>query len=250
AALIRRLAHGVSVSVNGARSERVPAAEELFSNGPHLASRTFEIGTPTLGVETSRHLDVSVRRTEGRLTWAVTAFHTDYDDFVYLAATGADDADSGLPIFRYLQRDAELVGLEAELFARVAEIGAGELDLRLYGDRVRATLDDGERLPRIPPRRVGLRVQYHDTRLVTGIEAVRYDAQTRTAPFETPSAGYTLLGFDVTWPFRSGSSRPVDLSVKGTNLLDEEARKHTSIVKDLVPLPGRSLSLGVRASIR
>src|SRR5690606_5832417 len=172
AAFIRRLGGGFTVSVNAARSERVPAAEELFSNGPHLASSTFEVGLPTLGVETSRHLDLGFRRTEGRATFALTAFRTLYDDFIYLAATGAEDDASGLPIHAYLQRDAELVGIEAELFAQVAAIGAGELDLRLYADTVRAKLGNGERLPRIPPRRAGLRVQYHDSRLVAGVEAV------------------------------------------------------------------------------
>src|SRR5690606_19838510 len=142
----------------------------------------------------------------------------------------------------------ELIGIEAELFARVAELGAGELDVRLYTDSVRAKLGDGERLPRIPPRRAGVRVQYHDTRLVAGIDVVRYAEQMRTAAFETPTEGYSLVGFDAAWTLRSGSQRPVDLFVKGTNLLDEEARKHTSIVKDLAPLPGRNLAIGVRAS--
>jgi iron complex outermembrane recepter protein len=36
------------------------------------------------------------------------------------------------------------------------------------------------------------------------------------------------------------------LFLRGTNLLDEEARQATSSLKDLVPLPGRSLAAGVR----
>ncbi|HEX6995686.1 MAG TPA: TonB-dependent receptor, partial [Gammaproteobacteria bacterium] len=250
AALIRRVPGGVLVSVNAARSERVPAAEELYSNGPHAASRTFEIGSPLLGVETSNHVDLGIRRTEGRLTWALTAFRTDYDGFIHLAPTGTDDAETRLPIYVHRQRDARLVGLEAELVARVADVAAGELDVRLFGDAVRARLANGERLPRIPPRRMGLRLQYHDVRLVAGLEAVRYDDQTRTASFETPTDGYTLLGFDVAWTLAAGADRSVDLRVDGTNLLDEEARRHTSIAKDFAPLPGRSVAVGVRVSFR
>src|SRR5690606_20340508 len=108
AAAIRRLAGDVSVSVNAARAERVPAAEELYSNGPHLASRTFEIGSPLLGVETSNHVDIGVRRTDGRITWALTAFRTDYDGFIHLAATGTVDAETRLPIYAYRQQDARL----------------------------------------------------------------------------------------------------------------------------------------------
>src|SRR5690606_22730806 len=249
-AVSRRLAHDVSLSVNAARSERAPAAEELYSNGPHLATQTFEIGSPSLGIETSNHLDVGIRRTDGRVTWALTAFRTRYDGFIHLAATGARDDESGLPIHAYVQRDAKLAGLEAELFARLAEAGPGELDVRLFADTVRAKLEDGSRLPRIPPRRLGLRLQYHDARLIAGIEAVRYDDQRRTSPFETPTRGYTLVGFDVAWTLHSGRERSLDLYVQGANLLDEEARRHTSIVKDIAPLPGRNLAIGVRASFR
>ena len=248
AALIRRLAGNVSLSVNAARSERVPAAEELYSHGPHLASRTFEIGSPTLRVERSDHLDVGVRRGEGRVTWALTAFRTRYDGFIHLAPTGADDDASGLPIYAYAQRDAELAGLEAELLARIATLGSGEVDMRLYGDAVRAKLDDGSRVPRIPPRRIGLRLQYHDARLVAGVEAVRYDDQRRTAPFEAATQGYTLVGFDIERTLRAGRNRTLNLFLTGANLLDEEARKHTSIVKDLAPLPGRNFAVGVRAA--
>src|SRR5690606_2858707 len=233
-----------------ARAERVPAAEELYSNGPHLASRTFEIGSPLLGVETSNHVDIGVRRTDGRITWALTAFRAAYAGFIHLAATGTVDAETRLPIYAYRQQDARLAGLEAELFARVADVWTGELDVRLFGDTVRARLDNGERLPRIPPRRLGLRLQYHDARLVAGVEAVRYDRQARTAPFETPTGGYTLLGFDVAWTLSTGADRSVDVFLEGTNLLDEEARRHTSIVKDLAPLPGRNVTVGARVSFR
>ncbi len=246
AAFVRRLASDLSFSVNTARSERAPAPEELYSNGPHLSARTFEVGSPSLSVETSRHLDVGVRRTDGRVLWALTAFRTSYDDFIYLAATGAEDEHSHLPIHVYAQRDARLAGIEAEVFAQVVDLGAGEIDVRLFADTVRARLDDGERVPRIPPRRVGLRVQYHDSRLLAGIEAVRYDDQRSVAPFESATEGYTLVGFDVAWTLRADSGRPLELLLKGTNLLDEAARKHTSIVKALAPLPGRNLSVGIR----
>jgi hypothetical protein len=41
---------------------------------------------------------------------------------------------------------------------------------------------------------------------------------------------------------------PLHLFVRGTNLLDEDARRSTSLVKDVAPLPGRSLAIGIRAS--
>lgn len=238
-----------SLAVNVAVAERVPSADELFAYGPHLASRSFEIGDAALGVETSRHVDIGLRKTEGAVRWAVTAFRTSYDDFIYLAETGAVDAGSELPMFAYLQRDADLQGVEAEVFATVASVGAaGEIDVRVYGDLVEAELDNGEKLPRIPPRRLGARVQFHDDRVLAGLEAVRYFDQTDTAPYEAATDGYTLVSADMTWTFSSDRRTELSLFLHASNLLDDEARKHTSLVKDLAPLPGRNYSLGFRAA--
>jgi iron complex outermembrane recepter protein len=35
--------------------------------------------------------------------------------------------------------------------------------------------------------------------------------------------------------------------LRASNLLDEELRRHSSPLKDYLPLPGRSLLLGIRA---
>ena len=44
-----------------ARSFRTPAIEELYSNGPHLASHSYEIGNPDLEAETGLGFDLFVR---------------------------------------------------------------------------------------------------------------------------------------------------------------------------------------------
>jgi iron complex outermembrane recepter protein len=69
--------------------------------------------------------------------------------------------------------------------------------------------------------------------------------QTRTASNETATPGYTLLGagFGYREVFRDLT---VDVFFRLENLLDEEARNHTSFVKDLAPLPGRHARAGLR----
>jgi len=245
---LRELGGGFSVALNFALAERLPAAEERYAFGPHLATGTIEIGDPGLTVETSRHLDVGLRRSMGDLVFDVTAFVTRYADFIYLSDSGVVDPVEELPVFYFTQADARLSGFEAELFSPVAKAGRGELDLRLFADRVAARLDAGERLPRIPPLRYGARLEYHDASATAGIEATRYDAQTDVAPFETPTAGYTMLNADVRWELPARGRTGFTIFARGTNLLDEDARRHASLVKDIAPLPGRSLSLGFRAS--
>lgn len=248
-AAIRRLGDDYALALHISNSQRLPVAEELYANGPHLASQTFEVGNDSIEKETSRHLDIGLRKTSGQLTWSLTAFYTSFDDFIYLRDTGAEDTESELPIFSYSQQDALVSGLEAELFTPVAELGAGELDLRLFADYVRGELDDGDNLPRLPPLRIGARLQFHHDAIIAGIEAARYSKQDDFAPFEDPTPGYTMINADLSWVLPNPTSAlETNLFFKGTNLLDEDARRHTSLVKDIAPLPGRNFQLGFRAS--
>ena len=50
----------------------------------------------------------------------------------------------------------------------------------------------------------------------------------------------------VAWHLDTAGGNAWELFVDGSNLLDEEARPHTSFLKDVVPLPGRNLVMGVR----
>ena len=246
-AAIRELGRGYALAFNLAQSERLPVAEELYSNGPHLSTGNVEMGDASIGAETSRHLDIGLRKTEGDLTWTITAFVTDYDDFIYLRDTGLEDPVHALPIFRFAQQDAELRGLEAEVFTPLTEVGVGELDLRVFADFVEGELDSGMDLPRMPPRRLGARLQYHDERLIVGLEASYYDDQDKIAAFETPTEGYTMVSADLNWSLGRESAAQFEVFVRATNLLDELARRHTSFLKDTLPLPGRNYSAGFRA---
>jgi iron complex outermembrane receptor protein len=243
---VRPFGTGYSLALNLASSERLPVAEELYSNGPHLATGLVQIGAADLGAEQAHHLDVGVRRERGDVTWGITAFATRYHDFIYLAATGEVGADAGLPVFAYAASAAEFAGLEAELFTPIATVKNGELDARVFMDIVRGELASGEPVPRLPPLRLGGRVQYHDGRFLAGLEAVRYDGQAHIGSFETPTAGYTLVNADFLWRLER-SGKELEWFVNASNLGDAEARKHTSFVKEIAPLPGRNYAVGFRS---
>lgn len=243
---VRSFGDGYAFAATLARSERPPVAEELYSDGPHLATGVVQIGSPALSIETAQHVDVGLRRA-GRLDWSVTAFRTRYDDFIYLADSGAVDAVAELPIFTYAQAAAEFHGVEAELFVPLAAWGASEVDVRFYADYVRGKLASGESLPRLPPLRYGARLEYHDERLLFGLEGVRYGRQDEVAAFETPTAGYFMLNADLRWRFVGATGSQLELFLNASNLRDEAARKHASFVKDVAPLPGRNFALGFRS---
>ena len=75
-----------------------------------------------------------------------------------------------------------------------------------------------------------------------------YDKQDRLGPEELPTDGYTMVNLDFSYrlPEREHS---VFFYLRGENLLDEEARRHSSPLKDVAPLPGRGIGAGVRIEL-
>lgn len=235
-----------SIAGNVTRNFKAPAAEELFASGPHVATFSFEIGDPDLDEETSVGYDLSFRWKTKRFSGEVTGFRTDFSDFIFLEPTGVDDVDSGLEIARYTQADALFQGLEAHAHVELVE----HLTLELVGDHVRATNEDtDEPLPRIPPVRAGLGVNWETDRFGVGGEARYASEQDRVArdpdtdvELETPTDAYTIYNAFAHVQFPSG--RLVHrFAVRGENLTDRLYRNHVSLVKDIVPQPGRSARL-------
>jgi len=244
---VRSLGGGYSFVATLSLSDRMPVAEELYSDGPHLATGAVQVGDVSLDEETARHVDIGIRAQVGEMSWSLTGFDTQYDKFIYLADTGTVDAVDELPIFVYTQTDADFQGMEAELFVPFMEEGRSGVDMRLFVDYVKGKLTTGEKLPRLPPLRYGGRLQYHNDRLLVGLEATRYDDQDEIAPFETVTDGYTLVNADFRWRFNVGAGTELELFANAANLGDQLARKHTSFVKDIAPLPGRNYQLGIRS---
>lgn len=233
-----------NIGLSLARSTKLPNAEELFSNGPHLATNAFEIGNPDLEEETSFGLDLTFRKTSGLLTGELNLFVNRFDDFIFESFT--DEEEDGLPVFRYIQRDAEFRGAEISGVYQLFHTEPYHVDVEFGADYVRAELrDTSDPLPRIPPLRYRLGFHYRGEKLQGLIEWERVEEQDRVAAFERPTEGYTLVNASL--GYRLFTERIVyDLLLRGTNLTDEEARNHVSFLKDLVPMPGRDVSLALR----
>jgi iron complex outermembrane recepter protein len=233
-----------ALALNVTRTQRNPQAAELYANGPHIAAQRFEVGDPNLDQETSITTDLSLRHTGDHVRWTLSAYYNDYSDFIYASPTGEIEDD--LPVFVYLQGGAKFHGFEAELNVPLIDNGQQHLELRLASDYVRAKLDSGEDLPQIPPLRFGAGLHYDYDAWHFGVQAFYYDKQDKIADNELPTDSFTLAEVDASYRLPMGSSS-VFLFLRGTNLLDEDARQHASPLKDIAPLPGRSWHLGARA---
>jgi iron complex outermembrane receptor protein len=129
----------------------------------------------------------------------------------------------------------------------VAENNPNDLYLRFQTDYVHAQDSSGEPLPRITPFRYSLSLNYDSEKWTAFIQGQRVAAQDRVAEFETPTAGYTFLNVGVGYKFRVGPTYN-DIYLRGTNLTNEEARDNLSFLKDVLPLPGRSVLVGLRTT--
>lgn len=237
------LSEALVFSVNLDRAARLPTAEELYSDGPHAATQSFEIGDSALNQEVSNQIDLGLRWRAERFTGSVHAYHSRFDDFIYLADTA--DIEDDLPVRLWSQGNARFTGFEIEGTWHMAENEYGHFDLRSFGDSVRARLSDGGDLPRIPQSRIGSEFRWHREHWHASIGATHYFDQTRTAAFETPTADFTLWDAALTYSHDTEAAS-FEWYLKGENLGDTEARLHTSVLKDVAPLPGRNLGVGVR----
>ena len=234
----------VGVAFSVARSVKLPSADELFSDGPHLATRSFEIGKLTLEREVGTSLDATLHLHTGRFEGELTAFVNSFDDFIYQEFTGQERG--GLPVLLYTQGDARFVGYEGQLHVELLHRADRHFELELFSDYTRATLlDPDEPLPRIPPLRWGTGLHYEGTPWTAILRYRRATGQDRVAPNEETTDGYSMvdatLGYRVLW-----GDILHELTLSGRNLLDEEARNHISLLKEFAPLPGRDIRLTYR----
>ena len=252
------------------RTERAPTAVELFAFGPHLATGQFELGEEDLGEETATGIEGVLRYNRGGAQFVLNAYHTNYKDFIYLRdnpdlsvedveemheheADGDDDDDhdheeefENLTVAEFTAEDATFTGFEAQAIVPLGRVKGAALSGDILVEYVRAKTDDNGNLPRIPPLSIltGIDADWQDISLRAELEYV--DEANKLAEGELTTEDYTLVNLFAfyTLPNRDNKIR---ISASINNLFDDEARQHSSFLKDTVPLPGRNVKFSVKA---
>jgi iron complex outermembrane recepter protein len=239
-----RLAGGSRLEWNLSRSARHPSATELYADGFHAATSSYEVGDAELRQETSIGTELRYFLEAERWHLIVSGFFNRFDDYLYAEPTGA--VEHGFPVYAYTQRDADIRGMEVEVCWKVIQDQDQQLELSLIADTVRADLrGSSHHLPRSPADRVGLVVQYQN-RMLSIRSDFRYAfAVDDVAEHELPTESYRLWNLAVSHPLEVAGTT-LTLQLRLQNLLNEEIRMHTSYLKDLAPLPGRNAEIGVR----
>jgi iron complex outermembrane recepter protein len=240
-----------ALALNVTRTQRNPQAGELYANPdvPHVAAQRFETGDPNLDKETAITTDLTLRRVGEGIRWAASVFYNDYSNYIFENPTGRlveTEGGEAFQVFEYQQAGARFYGFEGEVELPLWEQGDQHLELRLASDYVRGKLDNGGDLPQIPPLRFGAGLHYDVSDWHVGAQVYHYAKQDRIAENELPTDSYTMLDADASYRVPVGVAS-MFLFIKATNLLDEDARQHSSPLKDIAPLPGRSFHIGARA---
>ena len=232
---------GLSVS----HSERAPAIDDLFANGPHGGSETFEIGNPDLRKESSNAVELSVHRTTGPIHVQGSLYYSKFSNFIFQAPTGA--IRDGLPVFTYREGKADYYGFELGADTKFGKALGIDWGGDLVADATRAKIRHFGPAPQIPPFRVLGALTGSKGQVDGRLEIERVTAQNRTAPIETSTPGYTMVNASLDWhPF---SAHPdLTLSLQGNNLFDVNARRATSLLKDYAPLAGRDVRITARTT--
>ena len=250
-------------------AQRAPTAEELYSGGAHHPTETYDRGAPALNKETSRNIDVSLQKTEDRLRWKGNLFQNRVSNFVYGRLGGEVCSKDGEPYILAANCDGgEGEALRERSFDQAsATIRGYELDVsynlyeygwfgRAFADDSRGTLDNLGYLPLQPVMRLGTTIGYQDANWRSSLSILNASSQNRlaTSPVyqdedgdtEKATRGYTRVDANISWRQRIGENE-LTWFASARNLLNEEIRLSTSLLKDYVPQPGRNFLVGVRA---
>ncbi|SAI74768.1 outer membrane protein [Bordetella ansorpii] len=247
-----------SVAANGAYTERAPTFYELYSNGPHEATGQFLTGDQSLGKERAWSADLALRYRQNANHGSIGVFYSRFANYLGEFNTGryrSDDGDvvdastdDALPEARYRGVRAQFYGIEAESVTRVLERNGHRLDLGLTGDYTLArNLDTGEPLPRIPPLRLRVALDYGYGPFDAGVSVSKAFSQHRRPDEDTSTAGYYSLDGSLGYRFKLNATQ-WQAYLRGINLTNQDIRYATSVLRDVAPQGGRAVLVGLRGS--
>jgi len=243
---------GYSAGLSLSLAQRAPATEELYSAGPHESTATFDIGNINMKKEISHNLEFTLQKSTGLLRWKLSAFINQVDNYIYghtdgtkVDGEGIAQADAEFTLRNWSQATAKIRGGEAEISYN--HLGEG-FSARAFADISRGTLTDLGNLPLQPATRVGFDLGFKQGAWRTSLNILHAQRQDRLASFEnyvTPS--YTKIDANLSYshPYQG---QQITWFLMARNLLNQDIRLSTSILRESVPQPGRSFIAGVRTS--
>ncbi|WP_415880378.1 TonB-dependent receptor [Methylomonas sp. TEB] len=255
ASAVWKLDNRNSLNLAVTRSARAPQVQELLSDGYHDATRSYDRGDLGLREETAYNLDLGYRFKTDWLRAEFDLFHNWASDYIFQQRSGEFVDQDGnpcvadcVPLVTSGQHDAIFKGYEAKLIMPMMENQVGLLEMTLFSDYTRGEFLNGSDVPRMPPLRYGLQLDFNRDKLSTYLRFTRAESQPHAGDFETSTAGYFLLNVGANYQVQAYKDAKLMVFAKGNNLLDQNIRNSTSYLRNFAPEAGRGAEVGFRVS--
>lgn len=226
------------LSVVGSHQQRLPLAQELYADGLHFATNTYELGNPDLDKETSNNLELGLHYEGDKLDYHVHVYHNWFDDYIY----GETVAQKGnLRGVQYTQDKARFYGTEAQAGYRINDM----YKLSVFGNYVRGKIE-AENAPRVPAGRLGTKVEADFADGWSGLaEYYHVFNQDKIASYEDETQRYNMVNVGLSYANSLADNNAYRVYFKANNLLDDQVYSHTSFLSN-IPQVGRNFTVGVQ----
>lgn len=236
-------------------AERAPDINELYAGNDHYAIMLEENGDDRLKKEVAKTIELGAGTDYRGLHIALSRYHTIFSNYMYLAHTGIARS-GGFLVKEWRQSATKINGWEATLgyTSNIGKKGTWELssffdlvkNINISNDPLRQWAE-GDYMPNMPTSRYNITGRVNYQRITINVLFDRYLEQEylgKNINPEPPMPAYTMLGSRIAY-----KGKIVEYYLGGTNLLNVDARPQNSFLKYLAPLPGRSITLGIKVII-
>jgi iron complex outermembrane recepter protein len=234
------------------KAYRAPGIEELFSEGPHLANYSYEIGNPNLNAESGLGLEWFFRITRNRMQLNTALFRNRMSNYIFPQDQGRPSLKrDDLPEYQYTGKRVLMTGAEFEFEYRISGLwkSTGTVSF-VRGDFIDEdrrfpfieTGNAADAVPMMPPLSSRFDLEYGQSNYRIGGVTRMARRQNRTDQFEEPTEGYMV--FDIYAQYhanRWGMLHTFSFNVQ--NIADTHYENHLSRIKSIMPEQGRSFKI-------
>lgn len=225
------------LSLVTSHQERLPLAQELYANGGHFATNTYEQGNDRLSKEKSNNVELGFHYDNDKFDYHIHVYHNWFDDYIYAQTL---DRYKDFRWVKYTQDQARFYGAEAEAGYQISDM----YKVGVFGDYVRGKIDN-ENAPRVPAGRLGTKVNADFGDGFSGsAEYYHVFQQDKIAAYETDTQSYNMLNLGVAYSGKYSNVGDYRVYLNANNLLDEQVYQHASFLST-IPQVGRNFTVGV-----
>tara|TARA_Y100001936_G_scaffold111577_1_gene109712 strand:+ start:4302 stop:6542 length:2241 start_codon:yes stop_codon:yes gene_type:complete len=236
-----------------------PRVEELYSDGPHLGTYSYEIGAPYLGLEKIYGIESSIGYDASPVNLSLTGFYN-YSPYYYQMlkmgecegelidgdshpCAGADFIEWGSGPFGWLYKyqtqgvESVIKGLEFNVNYSYQKFDI-EYDFSLVrGD----DLTSNRPLSYINPDKQILNIGYRKNKISYKVRLSKTHSQYRLGEFETYTPSSFLVDFVIGY-----NQKDKNITIQFNNILNEEYYNHLSRIKSIMPEAGRNIMISYK----